>query len=244
MDQPGREMRLFTKGVAHLSPTRIPGEPRIRETRVGTDGVASHPHENMAINFESVARYLLNRCLLVCEGQQYFRICEIEVYLTSSDHPDPYTHCTWEQLTTGQWYWHRASSSNGSGYRGGTFKGVDLTYGQDINGVKSYGGILLRSIFDFHNNRMIAGPCLTVDRLLQCYQVATVGELVASGRQPQLIELPEPMVTPVYSGPRVGLTKTCDPVRSYFAVQPYRFVIYPHLIKKQKRTLRSLPSPP
>lgn len=149
----------------------------------------------MAINFESVARYLLNRCLLICEGQQYFRICEIEVYLTSSDHPDPYTHCTWEQLTTvaERWYWHRASPSDKSGYRGGTFKGVDLTYGQSIDGVKTYGGILLRSIFDFQNNRMIEGPCLTVNRLLQCCQVATVGELVTSGRQPQLIEVSEPM---------------------------------------------------
>ncbi|KAI0797396.1 hypothetical protein BC629DRAFT_1285897 [Irpex lacteus] len=73
-----------------------------------------------------------------------YELLEIEFYLWKADsHEDPFTHGSEEQRRSGRWYFHRAptkatgaSSSSGArsataagGYRGGTRKGLDLTFG-------------------------------------------------------------------------------------------------------------------
>jgi hypothetical protein len=60
---------------------------------------------------------------------------------------DEYTHCNDDQLKYGYWYFHKFP--NGS-YKGGTFKGLDITLG---NNKDKYCGILIRSIYDIENKK-------------------------------------------------------------------------------------------
>jgi len=87
--------------------------------------------------FEEKARELLDKKGIEVDGRVY-EIYEIEFYFHSEDHPDPFVHCHADQLTDDCWYFHKQSHN----YRGGTFKGLDLTFGGEAN----YGGILIRFI--------------------------------------------------------------------------------------------------
>src|SRR5687768_6144859 len=93
-------------------------------------------HENTAENFEGYADGIMNGCVITIGGE-WHRILELEFYLHNAEHPDPYVHRNPQQLTVGQWYFHRTGNS----YKGGTYKGLDITFGAD-----SYGGILIRTL--------------------------------------------------------------------------------------------------
>ncbi|MBX2813641.1 MAG: hypothetical protein KTR25_17620 [Myxococcales bacterium] len=71
-------------------------------------------------------------------GARVFAILEIEFYLNSSDHLDPFVHCHHQKKHTGTWYFNR----QGQGYRGGTYKELDLTFGPP----EAYGGILIHCL--------------------------------------------------------------------------------------------------
>lgn len=89
-------------------------------------------------NFDTMANLLLNKSILVINNTEW-RISEIEFYYHSNIHPDNYTHKDENQKRNGEWYFHR---QNGKSYKGGTYKGLDISCGNENN----YGGILLRSI--------------------------------------------------------------------------------------------------
>ncbi|KAJ3085695.1 hypothetical protein HK102_013922 [Quaeritorhiza haematococci] len=94
----------------------------------------------------------------------YYRLSEIEFYFYDKcHHPDPFTHKQPQQLTRAQWYFHK----QGNSYRGGTWKGLDITFGRSapssqLQGTQAktqidngkdkssqqnvYGGILLRGM--------------------------------------------------------------------------------------------------
>ncbi|KAH9482101.1 hypothetical protein JR316_0004196 [Psilocybe cubensis] len=139
-----------------------------------------------------------------------FQILEAEFYLRLDGcHEDPFTHGSEEQKVSGRWYFHRAprfskdstrSATSTTEYRGGSRKGLDLTFGGALapqlpsssgptsaspsrapainNEPQRMGGILLRSIREVKSKKIISGPSLLVDRILAASGVGSIQELV------------------------------------------------------------------
>lgn len=167
-----------------------------------------------------------------------YRICEIEFYVTNENHNDEYTHQDEHQKTYGKWYFHRTQSGN---YKGGTYKGVDLTFGND----DTYFGVLIRSIYSVDDNEMIEGPCKCVNAILELnshknvadYMEGKVDPLSARSTKNFHIKRCQGLTRyDVYAGPRIGLSdKFAD-----FQNRSYRMIIMKDLIKKEKKTLKQL----
>jgi len=165
--------------------------------------------------FPVVAKTLLRKTWIIARNPNNdgrvlcCRIAEVELYLE----PDPYTHRDPHQIaTSGKWYFHRQA---GKGYKGGTFKGVDLTCGPA--GVA--GGILIRAIIDGRTGDLIEGPCKVVEALLAATGFPDVGSLArafpggedapdpfAFDAPLRLDENPEAIPLYIAAGPRVGLS--------------------------------------
>src|SRR5207253_817144 len=95
----------------------------------------------------------------------------IEFYFRSDEHPDPFVHGFPIQHRKGRWYFHRV----GRGYRGGSYKGLDLTFGDP----HSLGGILFRAA-ETEKGFRIQGPSKLVDFVLAATKSKTVAELDAA----------------------------------------------------------------
>jgi len=98
--------------------------------------------------FDRIAQALLNGASLVVGGLAH-RLVEIEVYYRSPEHPDPFAHAQAIQHECGRWYFHKT----GTGYRGGSYKGFDLTFGDGV----VHAGILIRGI-ELPSGSLISGP--------------------------------------------------------------------------------------
>ncbi len=179
--------------------------------------------------FEKEAEKIIN-------GNEY-RIVECEFYLYSSSHPDLFCHNNEMQLTTDQWYFHRAGTSLQSKYKGGTYKGLDITFGDS----DSYGGILIRAVQSLETGQVIEGPCRCVNLILELCDKTSVGDLVSdislNIRDQDLLYMKDKddlqQVT-VSSGPRVGLTfKRKGPEANDYIHANYRFAVA-KLVKKEK----------
>ena len=191
--------------------------------------------------FDVVGSSLLKERGLRFGGLTY-EFAEIELYWHSPEHPDPYVHSHPDQEQYGKWYFHRASHT-GTSYRGGTFKGLDLTLGSKGAPL----GILIRSIYHPLMG-MICGPCLVVDHILHETKCASIAELVGPAG---LLDVTDPRLTlvphqseskePIYAGPRIGLTPSKAPE---WAILPYRLVHRYSLGRglKAKRSLKLLGS--
>ncbi len=176
--------------------------------------------------FASVATQLLHQGWLIA-GTQHFRLTEVEFYLYSQTHPDPFAHRQPIQRECGHWYFHRIGSS----YRGGSFKGLDLTFGQP----HAYAGILLRGA-ERADQRFIDGPSRLVDALLAATGQPSVASLDAQIAGRRAWEEQNPLHLhwisprphpPVLATARVGLTlKRAGQRPGYarFLGQPYRFL--------------------
>lgn len=119
--------------------------------------------------FAAVASALLNRAELVA-GSVPLRVAEVEFYLKDDDHSDPFAHAHPVQRDWGRWYFHRSGGS----FRGGSFKGLDLSLGDGTATV----GVLLRSVVT-PDGELIDGPSRLVDRLLKLTDSPTVAALDA-----------------------------------------------------------------
>jgi hypothetical protein len=213
---------------------------------------------NEAEEFDTIADKIINGvCLVIRNGadEHVFRIAEIEFYLHSAEHPDPYVHQSQDQLDVGRWYFHRVGES----YRGGTFKGLDITFAHGM-----YGGILIRSLVAA-DGEIIEGPSLCVDRILKTAAFESVASLAAAvdhvdtwvwtetspiflrELQPQLLPInPVNLINPVnhppqlgdrmYTSARVGLNADKSPE---FAAMPYRYISAAHIrsIKKSRTSI-------
>lgn len=191
--------------------------------------------------FIDTAKTLFNERGLSIGGIIY-EFAEIEFYLTSSEHPDPYTHQHPEQSQFAKWYFHRMS--NGT-YKGGTFKGLDLTLGSE----SMYYGILIRAIWN-SNIGLICGPCKVVDHILSTLQIPSISALTHdtpgerkcldvknNDAQLHLVHIDHTSTEPIYVGPRIGLSDTYPE----WVNKPYRFVRrYTAGPFKAKRTLVKL----
>lgn len=182
-------------------------------------------------NSTLLANHILNHTILLIGGYSH-RICEIEFYCRSKEHPDEYVHCHNDQTITGSWYFHKSSSKSKS-YRGGTFKGLDIVLGNQ----ESIGGFLLRSIYSPIENRYIEGPCNTVNYILKILQKDSIisltdgNTLYLDSLSLSLIDSDSNDIQPVRVGPRIGLSNKYPNYQKL----PYRYVIGD--IKKQKTSL-------
>lgn len=185
----------------------------------------------------ALAGRLLNGYRLVAGGSPH-RLIEAETYLHSVDHPDPFAHRDPIQLHPGRWYFHRT----GGAYRGGSFKGVDVTFG----GGTAYGGVLLRGL-ELPDGTVIDGPSLVVDHLLKATGFPTVAALDAAIGGRLVWDAASPLALapwagdprPVWRSVRVGLSlkkrafTPDDPTLSYL-FRPDRFLTDPLRTKKGK----------
>lgn len=189
--------------------------------------------------FDRIASRLLNGCRLVVAGQMH-RLVEIELYYHGEGHLDVFTHCDPWQQQCGRWYFHRS----GGGYRGGSFKGLDVTFGDGA----AFGGILLRGL-ETPEGRLVDGPSLLVDHLLSATAAKDVAALDAKlAGQPawaadsplRLEELAAAEQRPVYRSGRVGLSlkKSRGGDGMFrFILQPYRYLTEPRRTAKGKALL-------
>lgn len=183
--------------------------------------------------FERIAEQLLRRTSLSIAGEPH-ELCEVEFYLHGDAHPDPFTHNQAIQRSSGRWYFHRAGES----YRGGTYKGLDITFGPaDV-----FGGILIRSLLT-PEGTLINGSSLCVDYLLERTGHADVAGLAAAvaehdvdSRASALHFRPTPArTTKIWTTARVGLTlkRAADhPSMPNYILRPYRALTQPRAIKK------------
>lgn len=165
---------------------------------------------------------------VVCE------IYEIEFYLQSPEHPDPFVHCHADHLTNNRWYFHKQRHN----YRSGTFKGLDLTFGGESN----YGGILIRSIRS-PDLGVIEGPCRVVNYILEQLELEKISDLVPADAPPinayefprlHIVDLATPSEGRIKAGPRIGLTLKRERPRGFeFLMKPYRFVRSTRFRKEQ-----------
>jgi hypothetical protein len=174
---------------------------------------------------------LLQHVELVIAGQRC-RLCEIEFYLYSCDHADPFCHRHPLQQQHGRWYFHRV----GSAYRGGSFKGLDVTF---ANG-GGFGGILIRGV-QLPDGTIVSGPARLVDVVLRLTGCTTVAALDARLQPRQaddprnclfLQPAPQPVLQ-VWSTARVGLTlrrERASVAALRFWARPYRFLTQPRAL--------------
>jgi hypothetical protein len=185
--------------------------------------------------FDRIAERLLNGTRLWV-GTEPHRFTEIEFYYYGDQHLDVFAHRDPVQKATGRWYFHRTRGV----YRGGSFKGVDLTFG----GADAYGGVLIRGI-EAEGGPQVDGPSLTVDRMLartEAPDVASLdtaidGRLGWDGDSPLRIEMTEMQERPLLRTARVGLTlkrlkQAEGPMR--YIMRPYRYLSEPRRIAKGK----------
>lgn len=195
--------------------------------------------------FEAIAALLLERCALRIAGEPH-RIIELELYYHSDEHPDPFVHQDTRQARVGSWYFHR----RGGQYTGGSYKGLDLTFGPE--GV--IGGVLIRTL-KTPQGQLVHGCSLCVDHILSKTGFERVRQLdEALGDAPiwtespflQLVEVSQPsgeLAHTLYSSARVGLTlkraKSFELMPDYM-MRPYRFFSEPSLPKGKLHTIIAL----
>jgi hypothetical protein len=177
----------------------------------------------------AAADALLHRCDWQVFGARW-RLVEVETYVYSAAHPDPYVHQDPHQQRWRQWYLHR----KGGTLKNGTFKGIDLTFGTE--GV--FCGLLIRGV-ETADGRVIDGPCNVVHALMAAAAVDHVAGLDACIHQNpeglRLVESPQPRSQQVFSTERVGLGG--DAAETSYRASRQRFLSEPQRIKKGRRLL-------
>ncbi|KZV87201.1 hypothetical protein EXIGLDRAFT_652341, partial [Exidia glandulosa HHB12029] len=226
-------------------------------------------HEELSQRFAAIAHELCNctHLRLHTGSGSYldYSIAEVEFYLMKDGHHDPFCHGADAQKVLGHWYFHRAptrtggassTSSAAGGYRGGTRKGLDLTFGGPVD-CGAVGGILLRSIRRTSDDKLISGPSLLVDELLKQCSVTSVATLVASwdnlaafrnpeftsstSRYMELVSRSDAQL-PVHRSPRIGLdlshkstVASATDERVTFVALPDRFFVRPDTLTANGR---------
>jgi 3-methyladenine DNA glycosylase Mpg len=187
-----------------------------------------------------MADLFLNRVTLFIAGASH-RLIEIEIYYRGGHHWDDFTHADPIQTNFGIWYFHRT----GGEYRGGTYKGLDISIGEE----DAHGGVLIRGVERLSPPAaLLDGPCVAVDHILALNKSPSIKELVSRfdlridapeepGTSPLYIALDEgSRGKEIYESPRVGLTLKRGDIRSRqrFIARGYRFLTEPALTRKGK----------
>jgi hypothetical protein len=186
--------------------------------------------------FHEIAAILLNRSILRINSFDY-RICEIEFYAYGPEHQDIFTHKHPDQLEFGAWYFHKTSPNDSASFKGGKYKGIDLTLG---NG-KCYLGVLIRRIESIKQSYQIDGSCLVVDEILKVFAAGTIKELLSKSDASINLIYDETLIeSPWFMGPRVGLKSRPEfPITSQISHQfrQLRYLTSPSKTTKEKHLL-------
>ncbi|CAE6477535.1 unnamed protein product [Rhizoctonia solani] len=231
-------------------------------------------------HFKSIAQTLMQGFELCVTSKSSvvttyeFQEVEFYWYNQQSGHIDPFTHAAEEQRVSGNWYFHRAPrrvppnsqstapvpSPKTNGFRGGTRKGLDLTFGVPSTDTSTiaYGGILLRTLRNTQTKKVTCGPSLLVDEVLRSSEADSPATLVGAlwkGDTSAFLS-PEAELGPsrvflrpvdrkgakppvMYSSPRIGLElsriqtageATATHPRVRYVLRPYRFFTHPELM--------------
>ena len=160
--------------------------------------------EHLPTWFGRIAERLLNGSRLRA-GSKSYRLVEVEFYYHWSGHADPFCHRDPVEVEGGRWYFHRSHGI----YRGGSFKGVDVTFG----GGGTHAGILFRGA-ETENGTLIDGPSLLVDHLLAVtgqpdvatFDALTAGRKTWDPENPLKLETAPLEQRPILRTGRVGLS--------------------------------------
>jgi hypothetical protein len=183
---------------------------------------------------ETIAELVLRRCTWMIADKPH-RFTEVEFYVTNSAHDDPFTHGDPMQREFVRWYHHRT----GREFRGGTYKGLDLTFGDE----RTFAGMLIRGVASLDSPAMLwDGPSVCVDHLLSSVGHASVASFVAAydreadekRSSPSYVRVDAARDQPVFRSARVGLSleRGATASRVKFIGAPYRFLTEPARIKK------------
>lgn len=178
-------------------------------------------------DFDNVANLFLNQTVIIC-GKSTFKPTEIEFYYNVKIEKDEkvdrecldcFVHCNEDQLEYGKWYFHKMGKKSSSKYKGGTYKGLDLTLGSKEKNI--YCGILIRSVMDIDTLGMTEGPCRCVNLFLQSAECKSINDLTHQGfildvlqneskfvikdATPKLLE--KISASKMYKDTRIGLSK-------------------------------------
>ncbi len=189
--------------------------------------------------FGRIAERLLNGAELVVGGRPH-RLAEVEVYYHGEGFQDPFAHRDPVQVHCGRWYFHRTSGV----YRGGSFKGLDLAFGEG----KNFAGVLFRGL-EKPSGELIDGPSLCVDYLLDAAGAETVAQLdkvigtrVAweEGNPLFLREAEGLEQRTIWRSGRIGLSlkrSRGSEAMQRFVLAPFRYLTQPRKIAKGKPLL-------
>lgn len=188
-------------------------------------------------NFLTISDILMNKSVLVVKNKM-FRLCEIEFYYRNNEHNDEYVHGMPEQKKFEGFYFHK----KGQSYKSGTFKGLDITFGND----DTYFGVLIRSMLEIDTDNFIEGPCKCVNRILELYGVDNVKNFMINNNFTEQLGIydvdngiylkEEDTLVPesVYGGMRVGLSNKYPD----YLMRNYRHAIFIKRIRKQKKFVK------
>lgn len=203
-------------------------------------------------HFLQVCNFILNHCILSIHGFSY-RIVELEVYFYTNEttnHRDPYVHRADIQHEFGKWYFHQSGRNRNSKYKGGNRQGLGISIGEEQKGC--CGSILIRSIAELGKEmeiqKVIEGPSLVVDCVLEKNEVSSIEELVKQKLKNEIcVEKSKDVlclivndmlpVLKVIQSNRFGLTlkkKGEEMERSKYVCRLYRFLTQPKRMKKGK----------
>jgi len=183
-------------------------------------------------SFSKIADCLCNQTILEINGVSH-RLAELEFYLKDNNHHDTFTHCDEQQLTNGKWYFHKT----GSGFKGGSYKGLDITFSS-----RGHGGILIRAIQEIKTSKYIEGPSLVVDHILATAGAKDIVSLTKQETYSWDVESDKSSILclkrdssldrkVLSTSGRVGLVLRTDN-HSVFVMRPYRFMVFPLLVRK------------
>ena len=189
------------------SPSSVTPSPSLSDS---TSSFSGSIHSALqTTDLQDIIQTLLQRVILRA-GCNRYRLAEIEFYLFDEEkHPDPFVHCDENQRTFGHFYFHR---QNGKSYKGGTYKGLDITFGEE----NVYGGMLIRAMVSVGEERerenenekerekekgkesqresekgeVVEGPCNVVNRILRDTNCESIEELVTQIGYPDISSPP------------------------------------------------------
>ncbi len=225
---------LEAKGVKYLYQYMTTFQSDKKADKIQQNGLSSFlrilngdiDFKSLNERFSALTYSLMNDLCLVVANQTY-RIIELEIYYHDKKmHPDPYVHCSSEQLYSGKWYFNGA--------------GLDITFGDYEK--KIYGGILIRGIKKLGPKpRYISGPSNVLKEIF-----TTIGHIVTGEGRIYLRSLDEDIIKEIKTEPiqtiRIGLKKNKDDKGNY-AERKYRYLVelnLQHKFRNKEKVVRQL----
>ena len=176
--------------------------------------------------------------LVICNKRYYVRETEAYFYSTTI-HQDPYMNTNYQKPVTWNFYHDRDN---------GKYK-IGIMFG-DSDSESNYGNMLIRSIYDIKEMKLIEGPYNVVDEIITGYSLddfmcrlarRTGGNTISvtGSNTLKLIPSKKARDDEILASPRVGLTLNRGILHheDEFIMRPYRFTTYTDELKEMKATL-------